>query len=91
MYLRLSRLDEAEASYREALKFHKIANDVLGQGTDLHGLGKVHMERSQLEDARSMFEKALAMHKKAHAPVWQGLDQKQLNIVLSKMGKATQE
>ncbi|KAI0293884.1 hypothetical protein B0F90DRAFT_1919880 [Multifurca ochricompacta] len=91
MYLRLSRLDEAEASYKEALKFHKIANSVLGQGTDLHGLGKVHVERSQLEDARSMFEKALAMHKKAHASVWQGLDQKQLNIVLSKMGKATQE
>ncbi|KAI0291242.1 hypothetical protein B0F90DRAFT_1928941 [Multifurca ochricompacta] len=91
MYLSLSRLDEAEASYREALEFHKVASDVLGQGTDLHGLGKVHMERSQLEDARGMFEKALAMHKKAYAPVWQGLDQKHLNIVLSKMDKATQE
>ncbi|KAI0295040.1 hypothetical protein B0F90DRAFT_1753268, partial [Multifurca ochricompacta] len=83
----LRRLDEAEASYREALKFHKIANDVLGQANDHRGLG----DMSQLEDARSMFEKALAMHKKAHAPVWQGLDQKQLNIVLSKIGKATQE
>ncbi|KAI0293008.1 hypothetical protein B0F90DRAFT_192936 [Multifurca ochricompacta] len=91
MYLRLSKLDEAEASYKEALKFHRIANNVLGQGSDLHGLGKVHMERSQLEHARSMFEKALAMHKKAHAPVWQHLDQEQLNIVLSKMGKATQK
>ncbi|KAI0294882.1 hypothetical protein B0F90DRAFT_1754165 [Multifurca ochricompacta] len=91
MYLDLSRLDEAEASYREALKFHKTANDVLGQGTDLHGLGEVHMQRSQLEDARSMFEKALVMHKKAHAPGWQDLDQEQLNIVLSKLGKTTQK
>ncbi|KAI0295181.1 hypothetical protein B0F90DRAFT_1752585 [Multifurca ochricompacta] len=92
-YLKLKRPGEAETvrqgwtSYYEALDLHKIANYVMGQGNDLHGLGKVYMERLNLEGARDMFEKALALHKKAHVPMWQKLDQKCLDEVLSKMGQ----
>jgi hypothetical protein len=62
----------------------------LGQGNDLHELGKMYIKMLQLEDAKRMFEKALIIHKKAQDPVWQKLDQEYLNKVQSKMGQSSQ-
>jgi uncharacterized protein HemY len=55
----------------------------MGQGNDLHRLGRIYIKMSQLEDAKRMFEEALNLHKQAQNSAMQKIDQMYLNKVLS--------
>jgi tetratricopeptide (TPR) repeat protein len=81
LHILLDALKDAEALYQKALAIHKIANDIIGQGSDYCGLGQIYYRLGKLHEAESLFSKALELHTNANDVLWQGNDNNQLGKI----------
>jgi DNA-binding SARP family transcriptional activator/tetratricopeptide (TPR) repeat protein len=61
IYLDLHRPDDAIAELTEAIRLHREAGDLIGQGTALKYLGEAHRHRGDYEDARQSWAMARAI------------------------------
>ncbi|KAI0290327.1 hypothetical protein B0F90DRAFT_1825190 [Multifurca ochricompacta] len=87
LYQLLNALDEAESSHQKALKLHKIANDVLGQGNNHKGLGSIYTRLGRLQEAEASYKNALKLHKIANSTLGQGNDHRGLGDTYLRMNK----
>ncbi|KAI0290393.1 hypothetical protein B0F90DRAFT_608081 [Multifurca ochricompacta] len=91
LYQLQGALNEAEVLCQKALKLHKIANDVLGQGNDHKGLGDTFLMLSRLDEAEASYKEALKFHKIANDVLGQGNDHRGLGetfLRLNRLGEA---
>ena len=78
-------LIEAKATFQEALEYHSLANDIIGQGNDYKGLGKIYFQLNQLQEAKASYHKALEFHKLANDVLSQGNDYRRLGDIYFKL------
>ncbi|KAI0291065.1 hypothetical protein B0F90DRAFT_1929035 [Multifurca ochricompacta] len=87
LYRLQNALDKAENTYQKALKLHKIANSILGQGNDHRGLGETYLRLSRLNEAEASFKEALKFHNAAHDVLGQGNDHKGLGTTYLRLSR----
>ena len=54
------------------MKFHQLANDVLGQGNDYKGLGDINFKSNKLDEALALYQKALECFRHSNSISSQG-------------------
>jgi tetratricopeptide (TPR) repeat protein len=63
IYVLQNKFNEAKVSYENALKLHKLNNDISGQVFAYRGLGAVYRGLNQLNESKASYEKALELNK----------------------------
>jgi len=63
IYALQDKFNEAKVSYENALKLHKLNNNIIGQVFDYRGLGAVYRGLNQLNESKASYEKALELNK----------------------------
>lgn len=80
-------LDEAITSFQKALRFHKHANDIIGQGDDYSGLGKTYIRLNKFQEAEAAYSKALTFHELGNNTLGQGDDHRSLGQIYFKLNR----
>ena len=62
IYMAQKAFNNAKISYENALKLHKLANDIVGQARDYNGLGKSYKFLNDLNKAEDSFQSALELN-----------------------------
>ncbi|KAF8260417.1 hypothetical protein EI94DRAFT_1667989 [Lactarius quietus] len=81
VYVKQTRLVEAEAEIQKAIKSYKACNSILGEGNSHLLLGRLYLELNQPDKAKSACQLALELHIIANDPLSQGQDHCELGNV----------
>ena len=85
LYLFQGALDKAIASFQNALRLHKLANNIIGQGDNYSGLGKIYIQLNKIQEAKDAFYKALTFHKLSNSNLGQGDDYFELGNIYHRL------
>jgi len=72
IYIHQDTYNEAKISFENALKLHKLANNVTGQAKAYNGLGISYLHLNDLNKAKASFQKSLELNKLANNTLGQG-------------------
>jgi DNA-binding SARP family transcriptional activator/tetratricopeptide (TPR) repeat protein len=84
---RLSRLEEAESHYREALQVYAAAGDLRGEANACLGISEVAAQQDRLADALRYSRRALALSRRAGDAIMQALALNSVGCDYSSLGE----
>jgi len=87
IYMAQKAFNNAKISFEDALKLHKLANNIDGQARDYSGLGKSYILSNDLNEAEASFQNALELNTLANNTNGQGSNLVRLGAIYLKSNK----